>query len=43
MAPDTKLDKIMKASSKIEMEQRAGLMAATVKNSVFRAGSPKSE
>jgi len=43
MAADAKLEKIMKASSKIELEQKAGLMAATVKSGVFRAGGSKTE
>jgi COP9 signalosome complex subunit 5 len=43
MTPDAKLDKIMKASSKIEVEQRSGLMASTVKSKVFSTGDSKKE
>jgi COP9 signalosome complex subunit 5 len=36
---DEKLDRIVKASQKIEVQQRTGLMAATVKNRIFSAGA----
>jgi len=37
---DEKLDKISKASSKIEVEERVGIIAATVKDRVFRVQEP---
>ena len=43
MTPDAKLDRIMKASSKIEVEQRSGMMASTVKSKVFSSGESKQE
>lgn len=33
---DEKLEKIVKASSKIEVEERAGIIAAQVKEKVFK-------
>jgi COP9 signalosome complex subunit 5 len=36
---DEKLEKIVKASNKIEVEERVGVIAATVKDRVFRVES----
>jgi len=40
---DEKLEKIIKASNKIEVEERVGIIAATIKEKVFRVQAPTAD
>jgi COP9 signalosome complex subunit 5 len=42
-APDPKLEKILKASNKVEVEERVGLVAAEIKDRVFKVDLPAAE